>query len=261
MGVTRVAVPYAVVGRGRVKAFSKGLQLASLYVLADAKSGSRRLSSIAPVSYPLRLRRWEEGVVLIDLLGLNQTSLKTEGLPDIEAFIAELVKLSEDPDRFLKVLSGGVEILKGTGGEVAVEVSGLLPRPKEAQLKELLDGAEAIEGEGSALFQPSLKEKEVEGVVKALSEFKAGLERDRKRLEAAERGLMDAVDIVSKVLAEEIQNIIDRNARRMERLERSLETRRGRLGRALEKEIRALRAAHGNQIKPLSDERTKARVA
>jgi len=259
MGITRVAVPYAVVGRGRVKTFTEELQLASLYVLADAKRGSRRLSSIAPVSYPLRLGRWEGGVVLIDLLGLSQTSLKTKGLPDVEAFIAELNKLSEDPDRILKVLSDGVELLKGTGGEVTGTIGGLLPRPDEAQLKALLDGAKAIEVEGPALFQPIMKEDEVEGVVKALNELKAGLERDRRRLEATERGLTDSVDIVSKVLAEEIQNIRDRNARRMERLDKLLEARRGRLGRALEKEVRAIRTAHGKQIKPLSNERTKAR--
>ena len=97
-------MPYALDDGTRERPFTEGLRLASLYILAESRCGLDILTATAHVYYPLQVRRWNDGVILIDLLGLNQTSFKYNLLPDIEGFEEELQEASLEPEALLKLL-------------------------------------------------------------------------------------------------------------------------------------------------------------
>ena len=107
MSLSRRTIPYVSVEGSRDEPFDEGLQLASLYILADSIRGKSPLSATALLYYPIQIRRWDGGAVLIDMLGLNQTSFKLRRIPDVEGFGRELESASEDPGAFRKALKTG----------------------------------------------------------------------------------------------------------------------------------------------------------
>jgi hypothetical protein len=259
LSLSRRTIPYASVDGSRNEPFDEGLQLASLYILADSIRGTAPLSATAFLYYPIQIRRWDGGAVLIDMLGLNQTSFKLRRIPDVEGFGRELESASEEPVAFRKALKRRASHFSEFSDQQTIAIKGLLTKPRKIEeVQSLLErSVELDQRTGSLVFRPVMKGGEVTAIFDALNTLRGKIQNDVESLEAARQGLHDVLGIVDKVLNEEVQNIKDSSAKTEDRLSRDLRKKRDRVKKILDREIEKLREAYRKQAQPLRDERTK----
>lgn len=254
-------IPYASVEGSREQPFTEDLQLASLYILADARRGTEPLSAMSFIHYPLQFRRGQKGILMIDMLGLNQTTFKFNVIPAVNGFIKALDTTSEDPDAFLKALRSRTAHFKAFSRKRTVIFKGLLSHSKNLdEVKDMLEKTiEFNQGDKHNVFDPVLKEKDINAVFNSLISLREDITEDEKSLNRARQSLMDALGITKKVLKEEIQNIKGDSSKIKASMKRTLKKKRDRLKKRLNRDIAKLREIYRKQARPLREERTKHR--
>ena len=68
MSLPKKTIPYATVNGNREHPFTNELELASIYILADAQRGPDTLSATSFVFYPFQLRIWNSAIVVVDIV-------------------------------------------------------------------------------------------------------------------------------------------------------------------------------------------------
>jgi len=251
-------MPYALDDGTREGPFTEGLRLASLYILAESRCGLDSLTATAHVHYPFQVRRWNDGVILIDLLGLNQTSFKYNLLPDVGGFEEELQEAALEPEALLKLL-----MRKGNFKDFPrnrnVVIKGLLRQPDDAgELQKLLEESVDFEGDGRPNgFRPALKESDIKNVFEALETLEKDVQRDEETLMRGKESLEETVATAEKVLEEETQNIKDGSSKAVARMKGRLKKKRERLEKRLKKNVAKIRDTFRKQAKPLREQRGK----
>ena len=104
MSSKRLTIPYVLDDGSRGQPFTRELELASLYIVGDSRRGAGALEATSFATYPLLLRRYNGGSVMIDLLGLHKISLKYDTIPDVNAFKKSVDKAAVEPENFLKTI-------------------------------------------------------------------------------------------------------------------------------------------------------------
>lgn len=259
MGLAKLTIPYVSGDDDRGQPFTEDLQFASLYILADARRGGAPILATVRANYPFQLKRFEGGILLIDLLGLNQTKIKYNQIPAVDVFVKALEKVSEDPDAFLKTLKGRAAHFKDFTGQETVTLKGLISNPgKRGELQGILE--ETVEFDqvnGSIIFDTVLKDDDVKEIFDTLNSLRKELSKDEKNLEMAKRGLKDSLNIVKKVLREETLNIRDSSDKVQARLKGALKKKEARLKKKLDRDVSRIRARYKKQTAPLREERTR----
>jgi hypothetical protein len=261
LSLPRKTIPYASVSVNRERPFTKELEIASIYILADARRGSDRLSATSLVYYPFQVRKWGEEMVVVDMLGLNELKFRYNQLPDVDGFQERLDAIVEDPEAFLKVLKEGREIYGNFPGWETLSIRGLISKPgKPEEVEALLESAQEFQGyDGSKVFQPALKARDVRAIFSQLASIGRDIDRDVRILSKAKAGLGKALDVVLKVLDEEVENIRDSSAQAVVKLETRADRKKARLEKALKKDLEKMRASFSKKVGPLREERTKRR--
>ena len=261
MSLPRKTIPYASVDASRERPFTGELEVASLYILADARRGSDRLSATSLVYYPFQVRRWGGEMVVVDMLGLNELKFRYNQVPDVDGFQGRLNAVVEDPQAFLKVLKDGREIYGNFPGWETLSIKGLVSKPgKPEEVEALLQSAREFEEyDGSKVFQTALNARDVKAIFSELDSIGKDIERDVRTLSKAKAGLGKALDVVRKVLDEEAENLRDTSAKAVVKLETQANRKRARLERALKKDLDKMRASFSKKVAPLREERTKRR--
>jgi hypothetical protein len=259
MAHAKLTIPYVSGEDSRGQSFSMDLQLASLYILADARRGIAPLSATVLAKYPFQLRRFDGGTLLIDLLGLNQTRIKYNHVPEVEVFIEALEKVCEDPDAYLKTLKGRASHFKDFSSQETIILNGLISNPgKREEVQTLLERAIKFDRRDSPIiFETVLKDDELKELFVSLNSLKKDLAEDQRSLERAKQGLGDSLDVVKKVLMEETLNIKDSSERVQARLKGALKKKETRLKKKMDRDIARIRARYKKQTAPLREERTK----
>lgn len=259
MGLKKT-IPYAIIDVRREQPFTKEMELASLFVLAEASREKEPLTSMTLAYYPIRTHRWEDGVLLIDLLGLNHTSIKYGVLPDVETFVKILAAKCEEPDAFMEAMKRGEALVKDFAGRKTIKFQGLIVQPKTEDLSTLLENVSDFDpGDGPMIFEPILKDDDVESIIDSICSLREGLGGDRKPLERAKSSLMDSLDVAMKVLDEEIQNIQERGVKVKAQMKREFEKLKKRSKKILDRDLKRVRDQYRRQVKPFRDERTRLR--
>ncbi|UCH57742.1 MAG: hypothetical protein JSV18_02190 [Candidatus Bathyarchaeota archaeon] len=259
MSLARKTIPYVIDDGSRGQPFTEDLQMASLYILADARRGLEPINATVLARYPLQLRRFQKSALLIDPLGLNKSNFKYNLIPDVEEFAGKLGEKSEEPEAFLKTLKRYANHFNEFSGQQTTTMVGLMPKPRKTdEVQDLIKSAvEHDPGKSPHVFDPVLNEGDIKEIFDALGTLKKDITDDEKALERAKRSLKDSLDITRKVLAEEVQNIKDSSARTQNRLKDSLKRKRLRLKKKLDRDIARLRDPSNRQTRPLREERTK----
>lgn len=256
VGLKAKTIPYATVDDKRAHPFTSDLELASLFVLAEARRGRKPLSAIARVYYPLHIHPWEGGALLIDLLGLNYASVSYSAIPDVEEFVRALGTSLEDPKTFREVLRDKGSIFKKFAGRKTMRINGLIQPSESAELSEFLMNLSDFPMDEPVVFEPVLKSGEIESIIGSIYSLRDAIEIDLKSLAKAKRSLRDALDIGKKVLNEEIQNIRDRSSKVKARMRRAFEKTKAKFGKAIEVELRKIMKEYRRKADPIRRERT-----
>ena len=259
MGLKRLTVPYVLDDGSRGQPFTRELELASLYIVGDSRRGTGALEAASFATYPLLFKPYDGGSVMFDLLGLHRTSLRYDLIPDVEAFIKAVDKVSVEPENYMKTLKRLSGHFKDFTGQESLTFNGLVAQPpKLGEINGLLERTMELKTNvDSLIFNPILEDAEVKAALNSLKRLKKTLEEDQRTLEKAKKGLQESQDITRKVLREESLNIKDSSVKIQERLKGTLEKKRGRLKRKLNRDIARVRSSYKRQTGPLREERTK----
>jgi len=214
---------------------------------------------MACIYYPLHIHRWNGGVLLIDLLGLNHASIRYNVIPDVDKFERALNASVDEPEAFRKALKKEGAHFKEFSGRKTVKIDGLIVQPDKAgELKGFMNNMANFKPEDEpVVFNPVMKSGDIESILDSIRSLRESVERDLNLLERAKRSMMSALDIANKVLEEEIQNIQDRGAKVTARLRKRLEKVKSRRGKTLKLELNKIKKEYKKKATPLRDERTK----
>ena len=258
-------VPYATVDERRDLPFTGDLELASLFVLAEARREMAPLSAMARVYYPFHIHSREGGVLLIDLLGLNRASVKYRIIPDVDDFEKALDAASQYPDAFREALKNKGNLFKEFAGQRTLRINGLIVRPgKSEELSDLLENTSDLDTvDEPFIFKPTLRSDDIESIIGSIRSLGEDIEGDLKSLERAKRSLMDALDASMKALEEEIQDIRDRGSKVKARRREEFEEAKGRYKKTLGQKLKEIREDYKKQVAPFTKERknTKGKLA
>jgi hypothetical protein len=261
MSLPRKTIPYASVDGSRERPFTLELEIASLYILADARRGSDRLTATSLVYYPFQVRRWGGEMVVVDMLGLNELKFRYNQVPDVDGFQGRLDATVEDPPAFLNVMKDGREVYGNFPGWETLSIRGLVSKPgKPEEVEALLQSAQEFPGyNGSKVFQPLLKARDVRAIFSQLDSIGKNIDRDVRTLTKAKAGMGKALNVVRKVLDEEVENLRESSARSVAKVETRANRKKARLERALKKDLDKMKASFSKKVGPLREERTKRR--
>ena len=255
MSIKSKTIPYVMVGEKRDPPFTMELELASLFTIAETHRGQETLSAMARVYYPLRIHRWDGGVLLIDMLGLNHTSIGYNIIPHVEEFKRALADASEDQGAFEAVLRKSDKLFKEFAGRKTVKIDGLLVPPKKEVGKFLMDICDFKHTDGPVVFEPVLKSVDIESITDTLRSLRRDIEKDLRDLERAKGSLRDALHILRKVVEEEIGNIRDGSAKVKTKIRGKLKKTKRRCKRVLESKLNKVRKKYKKQAAPFTRER------
>jgi len=259
LGPVRLTIPYVKDDGSRGIPFTEDLELASLYILADARRGSSTLEATVPARYPMQLRKLKGGALMIDLLGIHKASVKYNRVPNVDAFLKSVDKSCDEPNTFLKDLKRLSGHFKEFSGQETVTLGGLVTQPGQpGDVMKLIEGAKELDPVTSpAIFDPVMGGEDVKGVTDAFVTLNTDITEDQKTLERAKGGLRESLEITKKVLKEETLNLRDSSNRIQARLKESLNKKRAKLKKKLDRDVTRIRASYRKQTGPLREERTR----
>ena len=221
MSLPRRTIHYVAQHEDRNNPFTEDHTLAAVYIKAETQRRSSRLLGIHSVYYPIQLRNWGNYTVLLDLLGLNQLKFKVNVIPDVSIIRDELEAASLKPEEFLALLRKRTDYFKSFAGENAFTLRGLLGKPPNEGLNVLQRDSTAFE-ETSFIFPPILKKGDISSLLGDLDSIHQTLIDDRKQLENAVGYLKESLEVVNKVITEEIRNLKDSSSRIKNKLGKDL---------------------------------------
>ena len=258
MASKMLTVPYAILDEKRGLPFTTDLELASLFILAEARREQKPPLAMARIYYPLHMHRWDNGVLLIDLLNMNHASIRYNVIPDVERFERALNASSDEPDAFIKALKKEGDSFKEFSGRKTVKIDGLIVQPnKSEELKGFVKDVFIFEPKDEPIvFSPVLKNEDIESILDSIRSLRESVEGDLNLLERAKRSMTNALNIANKVLEEEIQNIQDRSAKVKAQLRKELDKVKKRHGRDLKNELNKIRKEYKKEATPHRKERT-----
>ena len=258
LSLPHVTIPFLKTEENANKPFTDALTIASIYIKGDTMKGRSSLESFLLAYYPLQLRNWGEGTLLIDLLGVNQVSIKVKQIPDLALYRRELDGASINPDEFLKLLRRRNNYFKDFSGDKTHTIKGLLKPPSLEELKTVNDKTVAFtQSPSHFLFNPMLKESDVRSILSNLDIIKRELQNDIEQLERIQKYLYESLDIITKVIAEETANIRDSGVKNKAKMQRDLKKKREMLKKKLDKDTTKFKTQLTRKTRVLKEERNK----
>ena len=193
--VKRFILPFAVAAKDRIKPFTKDMEMAAIYYLAeeDRKKGEGRvlkkpeekLVFIAETCYPLWLIPWRGMTLIFDGLEFTNKSIVYDLIPDIKAFETDLQTSSKSREAYIAALSQNANYFQNFVGKEEKTIEGIVTNPEF--MHDLIDYVQDAEDIGTAettkaILSPMLDESEVLVSIDKLSEVRAIVKKEIKNL-------------------------------------------------------------------------------
>lgn len=209
--VKRLILPFAVAAKDRLKPFTKDIEMAAIFYLAesDRKKGEGRvlkkpaenLAFITETCYPIWIIPWRGRILLFDGLELTNHQLSYDAIPDIKAFNNDVQATSKSREAYFASLSQNANYFQNFAGKEEKTIEGLIIDPQFTQdFMTYLPEVKEIEKlrTTKAFLSPSLDEYEVSASIEELSEL-----RDRVKEEI--KSLGKSMKLLSKKTKEQVK--------------------------------------------------------
>ena len=193
--IRKLILPFAVAGKDRFKPFTKDMEMAAIFYLAerDRKKGEGRvlkkhgekLAYIAETCYPVWLIPWKGRTLIFDGLEFTNPAISYDELPDIKAFETDIQASSRSREAYTAAISQNNSYFQNFAGKEGKTIHGLITNPNFTKdLMEYLQNAEEIGKEAitKAILKPLLDESEVANSISDLSDLRNLLEDEIKTL-------------------------------------------------------------------------------
>jgi hypothetical protein len=193
--IRKLILPFAVAGKERFKPFTKEMEMAAIFYLAerDRKKGEGRvlkkpeekLAFIAETCYPIWLIPWRGRTIILDGLEFTNPAIPYDELPDVKAFDTDVQASSKSREAYVAALSQHASYFQNFAGKDVKTIQGLITNPNFMKdLLEYLQDAESIRKGGTtkAVLSPLLDESEVSASIGNLSDLRDTVEEEIKTL-------------------------------------------------------------------------------
>ena len=268
--IRKLILPFAVAGKDRFKAFTKDMEMAAIFYLAerDRKKGEGRvlkkpeekLAFIAETCYPIWLIPWRGRTLIFDGLEFTNPSISYDVLPDVKAFDNDLQASSKSREAYLAALSQNASYFQNFSGKEGKTIEGLITNPKFTQdlIGYLQDAEEIRKGASTkAVLSPLLDESEVSASIDELSELRDKVEKEIKNLSRSMKLLSKETREQVKALQAEMkattkefdQRIKKIKPKVMEKIKKIQERRNEEVTRIAKKYDRKLRSLHQKRVR------------
>jgi hypothetical protein len=266
---TRFVLPFAVSAEDRVKAFTKHMEIAAIFTIAESgrkkgeghilKKPDEKLVFIAEACYPIWLISWGGATLLFDGLGITSHTLSCDMVPDIRAFNKD-IRSAKRCEAYSAFLSRNVTYFKDFVGKEEKTVEGLIASPDFIQdFRVYLSGAKETEKPlvAKTVLSPIVKESEISASVKELSELEAKINGDIKNLDASMKLLSNTTNERVKAVRKQIKEVRRKFAKKIEKVKPRVARRIQQIREKNNKKIaseskryeKRLRVLHRDQVK------------
>ena len=268
--IRKLILPFAVAGKDRFKPFTKDMEMAAIFYLAerDRKKGEGRvlknpeekLAFIAETCYPIWLIPWRGRTLIFDGLEFTNPSISYDVLPDVKAFDNDIQASSKSREAYCAALSQNASYFQNFAGKEGKTIRGLITNPKFTQdlIGYLQDAEEIRKGASTkAVLSPLLDESEVSASIDELSELRDKVEKEIKNLSRSMKLLSKETREQVKALQAEMkattkefdQRIKKIKPKVMEKIKKIQERRNEEVTRIAKKHDRKLRSLHQKRVR------------
>jgi hypothetical protein len=267
---TKLILPFAVSAEDRIKAFTKDMEIATIFYLAESnrekgeghilKKTDEKLVFIAEACYPIWLVPWGGATLLFDGLGVTSHTFSYDRLPDVKAFNNDMRRSAKTCKAYSVALSRNANYFKNFAGKEEKTIEGLITYPDFIQDFSLYSSkVEKTEKPLAAkvVLSPILNKPEISASIKDLSDLRARIDEDVENLDASMKLLSTTTREKVKAIREEIQEIRKKFDKRVEKVKPRVTKKIRQIQEKHDKKInrmskrfeRQLQLLHKNQVK------------
>jgi len=220
-------LPFSVRAEDRVKRFTKDVEKAAIFCLAELdrnkgglirKKPPEKILFVAEACYPIWLVPWGNVTLLFDGIGLRKRTVPFDILPDMNVFLREIKANAKSTDAYLDFLSHNINYFQSFAGKGKKIVRGLIADPSFVKdFGSFLSKAKRVNGpiSGKVVLTPFMDKAAVESSVAGLSELRNDLENDLRELN-------HIVKVLIKMTDEHIKNLTRQNEKIRQRSEKEV---------------------------------------
>ncbi len=267
---TKLILPFAVPAEDRTKAFTKDMEIAAIFCLAESKrekgeghimkKTDEKLVFIAETCYPIWLVPWGGATLLFDGLGITSHRFSYDRLPSVKDFNNDMRRSAKTCRAYSVALSRNANYFKNFVGKEEKTVEGLITCPDFIQAFSLYrPKVEKTQKPLAAkvVLSPVLNKSEISASLKDLSNLRTRIAEDVRSLDLSMKLLSTTTRGKVKEIREEIQEIRksfdkriekakSRIAKRIRQIQEKHDKRINRMSRRFERKLQLL---HKNQVR------------
>ena len=216
--VARLLLPFAVPAQDRTKAFTKDMEMAAVFYLAESerekgeqlilKKPVEKIVFIAQTCYPMWLVPWRKRTLLFDGFGVTGHTVPYDVLPDVKAFENDIQASAETREAYSAALSNNLNYFQNFSGRDKKTIEGLITNPEFIKdLTSYIKEAKKFEKPlvEKAFLSPNITQSAISISLEELSNLRKSLEEDIRSLRESMKMLSTITKEHIKVIREEIR--------------------------------------------------------
>jgi hypothetical protein len=268
--VTKLILPFATPAEDRVKTFTKDMEMAAIFYLAESDRGkgegrilkkpTEKLLFIAETCYPIWLVPWRRKTVLFDGLGVTAHTLLYNKPPDINAFNNDIQGSAKTCEAYSVALSQNASYFQNFAGKEEKTIEGLIANPDFIQdfvsyLSEVEDVEKPVTAK--AILSPTIDESEISTSIEELLDLRSRLKEDIKNLDKSMKlvGIMTREQV--KAIREEIKEIRKKFDKKIEKVKPRVTEKTQKIQERYDEEITRISKRFERQLRPLHKDHVK----
>ena len=268
--VAKLILPFAVSAEDRVKAFTKDMEMAAVFYLAESdrrkgegrilKKPAEKLVFLAEVCYPVWLVPWRRKTLLFDGLGITKRTLSHDVLPDVRTFDNDVQGSAKTHETYTVALSQNANYFQNFIGKEEKTIEGLVTDSDFIKdFVTYLSEVEEIESPitTKAILSPTIDKSEILASTEELSDLRARLKEDVKDLSRSMkllstktreqvRSLQGEIRKTRKTFDKRIRKVEPRVTQRIKQIQRKYDEEITRISKRFERQLKIL---HKNRVK------------
>lgn len=218
--MAKLLPPFAVPAEDRDKAFTKDMEMAAVFYLAESdrkKGGGRILKKPAEESvfiteacYPIWLVPWRRRTLILDGLGATMHTFSYDVLPNIKAFDNDIQRSAKTREAYSAALSNNADYFQSFADKQERTIESLIANHEFVQdLVSYLPEAKEIEKPvaNMAFLSSAIDESTISTVTEELSKLRAKLTEEINSLGESMKLLNTTTEQQVKIIREEIREI------------------------------------------------------
>ena len=266
----RLILPFAVPAKDRTKAFTKDMEMAAVFYLAESerekgeqlilKKPVEKIAFLTETCYPVWLIPWKGRTLLFDGFGATGHTIYYNVLPDVRTFETDIQASAETPEAYSATLSNNLNYFQNFTGKEENTIEGLITDPEftkdfTSYLKEATKIKKPVVGK--AFLSPSISESLISNSLRELSDLRRSLEKDIQNLRRSMKSLSTATKENVEAIQKETRKVRKMFDEKIATVEPIVMQKLEEIQKMCDREITQLSKKHEGQLRDLHKDRVR----